>query len=191
MARPTDPRTRPALLRASSQLFYARGVASTSLDEVVEAAGLTKPTLYRHFASKDALLAAYLEGRHEELGAELRAWLAASPPSKQPSAVVEWLCDWISRPDFNGCAFVRGLAELPQDEAVRERAKRRKRALLETIEEACRAAGADDPPALAAGLLLIVEGATTTVFVNGDVAGACRAARALARSALEAAGHEP
>lgn len=190
MARTSDPRTRTALLQAARELFYTRGVAATAVNDVAEASGLTKPTLYHYFPSREALVAAYLDDRHEQLDVELRSWIASSQPGKQPRAVIDWLCDSISRTGFNGCAFVRACAELQDDRAVRERAKTRKRVLLETIQEACRAAGAGDPAALARQLALIVEGATTVAFVTGDPTTALAGARDLARLALSAAGLE-
>jgi AcrR family transcriptional regulator len=190
MARRASPRTRPALLQAAGELFYARGVASTALDEVAASAKLTKPTLYRHFPSKEALLAASLEERHEQLTVELRNWLESFRPAERPRAVIDWLCDSITDPGFNGCAFVRTYAELNTDEWVREAARRRKRVLLETIEDACRAAEASDPAALARELALIVEGATTMAFVSGDSVMAADAARRLGDAARAAAGLE-
>lgn len=184
MARTISPRTRPALLEAAARLFYSRGIAATAVDDIADVAGLTKPTLYRHFPSKDALVANYLDGRHEQLDLELRAWLDAAAPSKRPAAVIEWLCDWISRRDFDGCAFVRSHAELHDDAEVLAKARRRKRVLRDTIEEACRDAGVRDPANLADQLTLIVEGATTTAFISGDPRRAAATARQLARGAL-------
>src|SRR5207245_260304 len=74
---------------------------------------------------------------------------------------------WLSRPDFNGCAFVRAVAELQNDPQVSHRAKKRKEFLLKTIEDACQEAGAANPSKLARQLALIIEGATTTAFVSG------------------------
>jgi AcrR family transcriptional regulator len=160
------------------------------VDDVAEASGLTKPTLYRYFPSKEALVAAYLDDRHEQLDIELRGWIAGSPPGDRPRAVIDWLCDWISRTGFNGCAFTRARAELNDDQPIRERAMRRKRVLLETVQDACRAAGARDPAALARQLALIVEGATTMAFVTADLTVALDGARELAQLALAAAGLE-
>jgi AcrR family transcriptional regulator len=188
MARTTDRRTRPALLTAARELFYARGVSATGVDDIVEASGLTKPTFYRHFPSKEALLAAYLDERNEQLDVELRGWIEAATPRDRPRAVIDWLCDTIARPDFNGCAFVRARAERLEDEAVRHKARQRKRALLAAIRAACEAAEPTDAGALAQQLALIVEGATTMAFVTGDATAASSAARALGRVALEAAG---
>ncbi len=52
------PGAREKLLSAAVDLFTARGYAATSVREIVEHAGLTKPALYYHFGSKEAI---YLE----------------------------------------------------------------------------------------------------------------------------------
>ena len=188
MTRTADPRTRPALLEAARDLFYSGGVGLTALDDIAAASGLTKPTLYRHFPSKEALIAAYLDDRHEQLDLELRTWIQAAPPRQRPRAVIDWLCNWISRPGFNGCAFVRAYAELPGDMKIRAKVRKRKRIVLQAIVEACRTAGVPAPEMLAGQLALIVEGATTMVFVSGDSKAVTEAARGLAETALAAAG---
>jgi AcrR family transcriptional regulator len=174
-------------MEAAGELFYARGVGSTSVDDIAEASGLTKPTLYRHFPSKEALVAAYLDERDDHLDAELRHWIEQVPPRIGPRVVIDWLCHWIARPGFHGCAFVRTYAELG-DQAARDRAVRRKRALLAAIEEACRAAEAREATALARELALIVEGATTLAYVSGDGRTVASTARRLGRLALRAHG---
>lgn len=176
-------------MEAARELFYARGVESTSVDDIAEASGLTKPTLYRHFPSKDALVAAYLDDRNEQLDAELRRWIERVPVRDRPRAVIDWLCDWIARPGFHGCAFVRTYAELG-DDAARARAVGRKRALLAAIQQACRAAEAKEWAALARELALIVEGATTLAYVSGDGRAVAGTARRLGRLALRAHGLE-
>lgn len=58
-----EPRDR--ILTVATRLFAHRGYGGTSVREVVEAAGVTKPTLYYWFASKEAL---YLESVRSQLG---------------------------------------------------------------------------------------------------------------------------
>src|SRR5438067_178491 len=53
--------TRRGLLRAARKLFGKKGYASTSVDEVVRAAGVTKGALYHHFRDKDDLFRAVVE----------------------------------------------------------------------------------------------------------------------------------
>lgn len=49
------PEVRSRILREATRLFGARGYGATSVREVVDAAGVTKPTLYYWFANKEAL----------------------------------------------------------------------------------------------------------------------------------------
>src|SRR5213075_766452 len=51
---------RERILAAARELFYRDGFRAVAVDAVAAAAGTNKMTLYRHFASKDALVAAYL-----------------------------------------------------------------------------------------------------------------------------------
>lgn len=53
--------TRDLLLSKALELFAARGYDAVGVQEIVGAAGVTKPTLYHHFGSKEGLFAALLE----------------------------------------------------------------------------------------------------------------------------------
>src|ERR1700687_4659159 len=52
------PRAR--ILKAVGELFYRQGIRAVGVDAIAEAAGTNKMTLYRHFPSKDELVAEYL-----------------------------------------------------------------------------------------------------------------------------------
>src|SRR6266851_4041900 len=52
------PRAR--ILAVAGDLFYRQGIRKVGVDAIAEAAGTNKMTLYRHFASKDELVAEYL-----------------------------------------------------------------------------------------------------------------------------------
>src|SRR6266851_3084249 len=83
------PRAR--ILAVAGELFYRHGIRAVGVDAIAEAAGTNKMTLYRHFASKDELVAEYLRqsARLADAGwdrlaaahpgdvlAQLRGWLA-------------------------------------------------------------------------------------------------------------------
>jgi AcrR family transcriptional regulator len=65
------PRRRTQLLDMARELFAAQGFHATSMDEVAEAAGVTKPVLYQHFPSKRALYRELLEDVGRRLLAEI------------------------------------------------------------------------------------------------------------------------
>lgn len=60
----TDTAVRERLLQEALQLFNAKGYAATSVREIVAAAGVSKPTLYYYFASKEGI---YLELMHSTM----------------------------------------------------------------------------------------------------------------------------
>ena len=61
---------RQRLVAAAAELFYRHGIRAVGVDAIAEAAGTNKMTLYRHFDSKDELVAEYLR----ELAARRAFW---------------------------------------------------------------------------------------------------------------------
>ena len=70
---PTSPHVRggkrAAVLRAARELFLRDGFVGTSVDSVTAAAGVSKPTVYSHFPTKEALLEAVLRDAPPGMGA--------------------------------------------------------------------------------------------------------------------------
>lgn len=175
-------RTSPArqkLLDSASALFYEDGIGATGVDDVVRAAGVSKPTLYAHFGSKAELVAAVLERRHAARIRELEALEGG------PLAVFEWLAGFYAHDGARGCAFVNAAAELTRGGPGREAAVREKAWLRAELTRRARAAGVRDPELLGSQLALLVDGVAARVVVDGHgaaaeaVADATAAARAL------------
>jgi AcrR family transcriptional regulator len=59
--RPSEAERRAALVEAAESLFLAQGYGATSMDDVAQAVGMSKKTLYQLFASKEALFEAVVE----------------------------------------------------------------------------------------------------------------------------------
>jgi AcrR family transcriptional regulator len=86
------PSRREQILRAAAQLFAERGSRSVGVDDVGAAVGVTGPAIYRHFASKDAMLAEMLLRISERLlegGAEVAA-AAGDDPGDQLRALIDF-----------------------------------------------------------------------------------------------------
>jgi AcrR family transcriptional regulator len=187
------PPARDQLLDAAARLFYADGIAATGVDAVARAAGVTKPTLYAHFASKAELVTATLEARHARRARELEAWIARqADPLERLLAVFGYLAAFYDREGEGerGCAFLNAAAELPAgDPATLAAVAAEKDWLLERLASLARDAGLAEPERLASQLLLLVDGIAGRVVVHGRaaapgaVADAERAARALVASA--------
>ena len=60
MRLPAEQR-RSQLLEVAIEIFAERGFHATSMEDIAEAAGVTKPVLYQHFPSKHALYVELLE----------------------------------------------------------------------------------------------------------------------------------
>lgn len=64
--RPKDPAKYTAILNAAKQLFIEKGYGASSMAAIAAAAGVSKLTLYSHFADKDALFTAAIKCKCEE-----------------------------------------------------------------------------------------------------------------------------
>src|SRR3954464_16012214 len=84
------PRAR--ILAVAEDLFYRHGIRAVGVDSIAEAAGTNKMTLYRHFASKDELIAQYLRSLAEKASS---SWdeLAAQHPANPRAQLRGWLED--------------------------------------------------------------------------------------------------
>ena len=155
----------------AKDLFYKRGVRAVGVDEIVCEAGVTKPSLYRAYKSKDDLVAACLkdnvdEGRH----AIYAAMDAVGPcPADRLHALIRHYAGKIGGVDFRGCPISNVAIELPEPghpgRAIVENCKTEFRA---TVSELTRGLGVCDPDSLADGIVLVIEGAMATHHVFGS-----------------------
>jgi AcrR family transcriptional regulator len=157
----TTASARDRLLEAADQLFYAHGIAATGVDAVLQRAGASPATLYAHFSGKDGLVAAYLERRHQRWRATWDAVLAeAEDPVDRLLSVLDALALFRQREGATrGCAVLAAAAELPAaDHPARAWIEADTNLLHERLHELALAAGADDPHALVAELVLVYDG---------------------------------
>jgi AcrR family transcriptional regulator len=113
---------RERILEAAYDLFSRHGVRGVGIDTVVEASGVAKATLYRHFSSKDDLVVEFLRLREERW---TRDWLQrdveqrAETPDERLLAIFDVFHDWFQRDDFEGCSFINVLVETGDDHESR------------------------------------------------------------------------
>jgi AcrR family transcriptional regulator len=91
-----NPSRREQILRAAAQLFAERGSRAVGVDDIGAAVGVTGPAIYRHFASKDAMLAEMLVRISERLlaGGTERIATAGDSPAAQLRALVAFQVDF-------------------------------------------------------------------------------------------------
>ena len=170
------------ILQTADRLFYLDGIRAVGVDTIAAEIGISKRTLYNHFPSKDALIAAYLE----------RRFVQAKPSGKSPAEQILDTFDWLERrfssKDFRGCPFVNAVAELgPKDRAVKKVAVAFKESRRLWFRARLEELGVAEPDALATQLQLLVDGSIALDLVRDDPAMA-RAAKEAARVLLRDAG---
>jgi AcrR family transcriptional regulator len=171
-------------------MFYERGIRAVGVEAIVSAAGVTKMSLYRHFSSKDELVAVCLRERIERFWSmwdEVVA-LHSNDATGQIVGQLEALGRRTSEPGFRGCPMTNTAIEFPEpDHPGRKLAETHKRQLRDRLLALAVQAGARDPEVLADGLLLIFEGCYASSQTFGPH-GPARSAAAIARGLLEAHG---
>jgi AcrR family transcriptional regulator len=154
------PRTR--LLRAARELFYRDGIHAVGVEAIAEAAATNKTTLYRHFASKDELVAECLReyGRHfEAVWVEIEQAHRGSAKD-QLLALLRVMAEFKLDQSERGCALANAAIELPDpDHPARRVVEELKGRYRNLIVGLCRKARLRDPELLADELFLLGEGA--------------------------------
>ncbi|QPF73478.1 TetR/AcrR family transcriptional regulator [Roseateles sp. DAIF2] len=190
---PADLSERPArdrILLTAHELFYREGIRATGVDRVIAESGVAKLTFYRHFPSKQELVIAYLELRHQAWMDWFRAALArhragsARRPRQQIGRqLAAALAEWFGDPAYRGCAFINAMVELGGSEPeVRRIALSHKQAMAEAIGEQLLQPAATS---LASALGLLVDGAILRAQLNGDAQQALGDLERLAEAAVE------
>lgn len=180
---PTTPRApatrvgaaRRKLLAAAAERFYADGVNGTGIDAITAAAGVAKMSLYNNFASKDDLVLAYLEARHEEWLGLYRTRLDEAGPTATPRAGVEAVFDaYVDHADmayqhgFRGCGLLNAAAELPAGSPGRELVRRHKEEVERIVRDHLSGAlPSDAATPLARHLSFLLEGAMSRAGLEG------------------------
>jgi AcrR family transcriptional regulator len=164
--------TRERILQAAHRLFRRVGFFRAGIDEIARASGVTKRTVYHHFESKDALLAAVLTAQHEHAFAVVHPY--GIKLEGQAHEIVDLmfaeLMRWSATPHWAGSGFTRlamELADLPGHPA-RTVAHRHKAWLESYLADAFGAAGVSVSRAFARELAMLIEGAMVMILIHGD-----------------------
>jgi AcrR family transcriptional regulator len=161
---------RERILTVACELFYRHGIKAVGVDAVAEAAGTNKMTLYRHFASKDELVAEYLRRLAGKANAfwDERAHKHPGNPRAQLRAWLKDVAEHLGSGEERGCPLSNAAVELPEkDHPARRVIEAYKSAQREKIIKLCTAAGLSEPELLADELFLLLEGARVTVQSMG------------------------
>ena len=174
-ALPPDAR----ILLTAHDLFYRDGIRATGVDRVIAESGVAKKTFYRYFPSKDDLIVAFLDYRHD-------IWMAWFRDALQRhggtlAALVPALAEWFGSEAYRGCAFINSVVEvggtLPQAVDIARRHKRDMTTAIRALMPASRTAKAD-----AQALALAVDGAIVAAQFADSPADALKALARVVRA---------
>jgi AcrR family transcriptional regulator len=172
------PNARERILEAAYELFSRQGIRAVGIDSIVESSGVARMTLYRHFASKDALVLAFLERREERW---IKDWLQcevelrAVDPRDRLLAIFDIFDEWFQRTDFEGCSFINVLLEIAEPGHVVHQASRDYLARIRAfVAELARAAAVTDPEGFARQWHILMKGSIVAAG-EGDHLAAQRA----------------
>jgi AcrR family transcriptional regulator len=179
----TGDAVRERILETASGLFYREGVRAVGVDLVVAEAGVAKTSLYRHFRTKDDLIAAFLEREDKDFW---RTWdevtrRHSDDPSGELQAHMDWIGERVGRPKYRGCPQLNVAAEFPQAEhPARLVATAHKLELRRRLLDIAQGMGVARSEELAGQLAVLINGA----FVSTPILSATEAKGLLRRAAL-------
>jgi AcrR family transcriptional regulator len=172
---------RERILGASQQLFPDQGINCTGVDQLCAVAGVSKRTLYQHFAGKDELIAEYLRRFDPDVLPEVFDRTDLTPRERLLAAF-----------DIHSplCPFIGAAVEIHDaGHPARLLARDYKRAFAARLTETARQAGAVDPEQLGEQLALLLDGASarSRVLDTDTLATAAAIATVLIDAAIPAA----
>jgi AcrR family transcriptional regulator len=154
-------RARAHALNVASDLFYRSGVRAVGMEEIVATSGVAKTTIYRHFPTKDALIAAFVEKEDDAFWTQ---WDSVVSNSDLPIEKLDALCVWIgglaSRVGYRGCPQLNVAAEFADpDHPARRIARRHKVEMHRRLKALCDATEAENANLAAMQIALLFDGA--------------------------------
>lgn len=179
---------RDRILQTASALFYQRGVRAVGVDLIVAEADVAKTSLYRHFRTKDDLIAAFLEREDKDFWNKWNsiAELHKKDPAAELEAHLDWIGTRVNRPNYRGCPQLNVAAEFPDaDHPARRVAAAHKKELRRRLKGIAKGLEVKRPDELAGQLSLLINGAfvSSQVLSPGEADALLQAARALIAAA--------
>lgn len=188
------PSRRDELVSQALKIFYKNGFTATGMDFLVKETGISKTSMYKYFRSKDELILAVLRLRDEQF----RNWFfrraeeLSSEPEDEVLAFFDVLKEWFEGEGFQGCMFIKAVAEFQQpDDPIYQQSLQHKKLIEGELFKKIQKTGVGAPESLTQQLMLLMEGAIVLaqMGVSARAAEDARdAARILLASALSATG---
>ncbi|MCK7622836.1 TetR/AcrR family transcriptional regulator [Streptomyces sp. RS10V-4] len=162
---------RERILDAAEELFQNEGIRRVGVQAIAERAETTKMAIYRHFETKDALVAEWLRIIAAEYQAVFDRVEAEHPgrPREQILGVARFIAEGLPTISHRGCPFINSLAELPdRSHPARQVIEQHKARQTRRMVAMCAEAGLPDPEQTAAEITFVLEGAQVSMQ-NGSI----------------------
>lgn len=82
-----------ALVAAAGHLFVTNGYERTTIDDIIGVVGISKPTFYSHFPSKEALAVKVIVSGVETALSRVEEFASTMPPGEAARAMIDWAID--------------------------------------------------------------------------------------------------
>ena len=160
----TSPRER--LIQAATELFHLEGIATTGVQKLCQAAGVSKRSMYQLFETKDELLAEVLARSGPESFALFVDRSTDATPRRRILYVFEHLEKLVAATQYFGCPFVNASIELKDPtHPASEVARQAKQRFTDYFAEQAKLGGAVDPATLAIQLTVLFDGLSARVMM--------------------------
>jgi len=179
---------RQLLLDKAASLFNQHGYHATGIDRILKESGVSKATLYKYFASKDALILEVLKQRHVQLKQSLIDHFTNAPIKEESVLIIfDNFNDWFNSENFYGCNFINAGAEFAQDDSeIHQYSTYHKESLKQLLKEFLikTKRNKEESVAIADSLILLLDGAIIGAQIRGDMQSALKA-KAIAAKLLK------
>lgn len=173
------------LLQTALRLFNEHGFHATGIDRVQAESGVSKTTMYKYFKTKDELIHAVLELRHEQFGKWFSGRMLEIARDRYPDlphgkllGMFDALNEWIHSDSFFGCNFINASAEFSDVEhPIHRYAAQHKLELAEYARSFIPGVDEEKSIELAKEILLLLDGAIVCAHTTGMMDSAERAKR--------------
>ncbi|MBZ6133510.1 TetR/AcrR family transcriptional regulator [Streptomyces olivaceus] len=162
---------RERILDAAEELFRSEGIRRVGVQAIAERAGTTKMAIYRHFGTKDALVAEWLRIVAADYQAAFDRVEADFPdrPREQILGLARFIAEGLPAISHRGCPFINSLAELPdRSHPARQVIEEHKARQTRRLTGMCVRAALPDPEQAAAQITFVLEGAQVSTQ-NGSI----------------------
>jgi AcrR family transcriptional regulator len=181
-----EPAARTRVLDTAYELFSRRGIRGVGVEEVIERAGVAKATLYRHFPSKDDLVLAFLERRHQHWTDDIHRAQARHHDGRLEDrllAIFDVLDERFRSQEFDAYLFFNALLEMGADHPAGRASVRHVEHIKSIVRQLADEAGLQDTGAFVRSWHILMKGSIIAA-AEGDPA-AARRAKAMARDLID------